>query len=239
MVDCKDDINVLPGLEAMNPDSPFIKVLNYPRPLAAIEAPLVVISGNSRLNFSFKALVVLASKFFFSSKNDLVVNTASMYNGTRRLKLVQYFFDEGATVDHFHYFKNAKTNNAILDALKATGESLIPGFVRLEQGASPTADRNAILNLDGGQVFKNTVTGKRPIAILLPGIMGSNLSRNGKLVWINYFRFIAGELGSLKISEKGIEAPSLIKTSYKKLADHLGESYDVVTFAFDWRSAVK
>lgn len=235
VIDCKDDISVLPGLEAMNPDSPFIKVLNYPRPVAAIETPLAVISGNSRLNFSFKALVVLASKFFFSSKNDLVVNTASMYNGTRRLRLVQYFFDEGATVDHFHYFKNPKTNNAILDALKANGDSLIPGFVKLEQGASPTADRNAILKLDGGQVFKNTVTGKRPIAILLPGIMGSNLARNGKLVWINYFRFLGGELGSLKISEKGIEAPSLIKTSYKKLADHLGESHDVVTFAFDWR----
>ena len=235
VVDCKEDVNILPGLEAMNPDSPFIKVLNYPKPLAAIDNPLIVISGNSQLNFSFKALVVLASKFFFDSKNDLVVNTASMYNGTKRLKLVQYFFDEGTTVDHFHYFKNPKTNNALLNALKSTGETLIPGFVTMEQGASSMADRNAILKLDGGQVFKNTVTGKRPIAVLLPGIMGSNLSRNGKLVWINYFRFIAGDLGSLKISDKGIEAPSLIKTSYKKLADYLSGSYDVVTFAFDWR----
>ena len=235
VVDCKEDVNVLPGLEAMNPDSPFIKVLNYPRPLAAIDSPLVVISGNSQVNLNFKALVVLASKLFFDSKNDLVVNTASMYNGSKRVKLVQYFFDEGVTVDHFHYFKNPKTNTALLDALKTNGESLIPGFVRLEQGASSLADRNALLKLDGGQVFKNTVTGKRPIAVLLPGIMGSNLSRNGKLVWINYFRFLAGELGGLKISEKGIEAPSLIKTSYKKLADHLSESYDVVTFAFDWR----
>ena len=235
VVDCKEDVTVLPGLEAMNPDSPFIKVLNYPQPLAAIDSPLVVISGNSKINFSFKALVVMASKFFFDSKNDLVVNTASMYNGTKRLKLVQYFFDEGGTVDHFHYFKNPKTNTALLDALKAKDDSLIPGFVRLEQGASLLADRNAILKLDGGQVFKNTVTGKRPIAILLPGIMGSNLSHNGKLVWINYFRFLAGEIGGLKISEKGIEAPSLIKTSYKKLTDHLSESYDVVTFAFDWR----
>ena len=122
VVDCKDDVNVLPGLEAMNPDSPFIKVLNYPRPLAAIDSPLVVISGNSQVNLSFKALVVLASKIFFDSKNDLVVNTASMYNGTKRLKMVQYFFDEGATVDHFHYFKNPKTNTALLDALKATGD---------------------------------------------------------------------------------------------------------------------
>ena len=235
VVDCKDDVNVLPGLEAMNPDSPFIKVLNYPRPLAAIDSSLVVISGNSKVNFSFRALVVLASKFFFDSKNDLVVNTASMYNGTKRLKPVQYLFDESGTVDHFHYFKNPKTNTALLDALKAADDALIPGFVRLEQGAALMADRNAILNLDGGQVFKSTVTGKRPIAVVLPGIMGSNLSKNGKLVWINYFRFLAGEIGGLKISEKGIEAPSLIKTSYKKLADYLSESYDVVTFSFDWR----
>ncbi|WP_276501588.1 CHAT domain-containing protein [Terrimonas pollutisoli] len=235
VVDCKEDVSILPGLEAMNPDSPFIKVLNYPRPAAAIDSPLAVISGNSRVNLSFKALVVLASKLFFDSKNDLVVNTASMYNGAKRIKMMQYFFDEGATVDHFHYFKNPKTSTALLDALRTTDDALIPGFVKLEQGASMLADRNAILKLDGGQVFKNTVTGKRPIAVLLPGIMGSNLSKNGKLIWINYFRFIGGELNDLRITEKGVEAPSLIKTSYKKLADHLSANYDVVTFAFDWR----
>src|SRR5688500_17172408 len=100
----------------MNPDSTCIKVLNYPEPLTAIDSPFELILCNSQINFSFKALVVMASKFFFDSKNDLVVNTASMYNETKRLKLVQYFFDEGTTVDHFHYFKNPKTNTALLDA---------------------------------------------------------------------------------------------------------------------------
>jgi hypothetical protein len=41
VVNSKNDINVLPGLEAMNPDSPLIKVLNYPNPLAMIDSPLV------------------------------------------------------------------------------------------------------------------------------------------------------------------------------------------------------
>ena len=82
-----------------------------------------------------------------------------MYNGAKRLRLVQYFYDEGTTVDHFHYFKNPKTNNAMMDALKSTGDTLIPGFARLEQGAALAEDRNAILKLEGGQVFKNTVTG--------------------------------------------------------------------------------
>jgi len=234
VIGSKDNVDVLPGLEAMNPDSPFIKVLNYPRPQAAIDSPLMVISGNSQLSLAFKALAVIAGKLFFNSKNDLVVNTASMYNGTKRLKMVQYFFDEGGTVDHFHYFKNTKTNAAILLALQATSDALIPGFSKLEQGAA-IADRNVILNLDGGQVFKNTVTGKRPIAVMVPGIMGSNLAKDGKLIWINYLRFLAGELSMLKMTEPGIDAPSIMKSSYKKLADYLGDTYDVVTFAFDWR----
>ena len=113
---------------------------------------------------------------------------------------------------------------------------MIPGFARLEQGAALADDRNAILKLEGGQVFKDTVTGKRPIAGAGAGIMGSNLSKNGKLLWINYFRFLGGELGRIEMGvNDGVEASSLIKTSYKTLSDHLSESYDVVTFAFDWR----
>ena len=168
VVSSRNDVNVLPGLEAMNPDSPFIKVLNYPGPVTVIDSPLAIISGNGKANLNLKALVIIASKLFFDAKNDLVVNTASMYNGAKRLRLVQYFFDEGIAVDHFHYFKNPKTNSAMMDALKSNGHTLIPGFARLEQGAALVDDRNAILKLEGGQVFKNTVTGKRPILVLVP-----------------------------------------------------------------------
>ncbi|MEO7315483.1 MAG: CHAT domain-containing protein, partial [Ginsengibacter sp.] len=96
-------------------------------------------------------------------------------------------------------------------------------------------DRNALLKLDGGQVFSNTVTGTRPVAVVIPGIMGSNLSVEKDLVWINYFRFLAGELSRIDIKTSDVEAPSLIKSSYEKLVKYLQESYDVVTIAFDWR----
>jgi CHAT domain-containing protein/pimeloyl-ACP methyl ester carboxylesterase len=238
VVDCKEDLDVLPGLEAMNPDSPFIKVLNNPAPAVTVDGQLSVISGNSQVNLSFKALVIIATKLFFSSKNDLVVNTASMYNGARRTKPVQYFLDEEGVVDHFHYFSNKRTNEAILLALKSVDDQLLPGFSYRQQQAEQEALRNALLNLEGGQVFKNTVSGKRPIVILLPGIMGSNLSHDGQLVWINYFRFIGGRLSDLHFDEennKKVTAPSLIKTSYRDLAEHLGGAYDVVTFPFDWR----
>lgn len=242
VVDCKDDLAVLPGLEAMNPDSPFLKILNNPAPNALVDGQLMVISGNSHLNLSFKALVIIATKLFFSSKNDLVVNTASMYNGARRSKPIQSFFDEDAKVDHFHYFSNKKTNEAILLALKSEGENLIPSFSFQKQQFTNEALRNAVLNLEGGQVFKNTVSGKRPIVVLLPGIMGSNLSNDGKLIWINYFRFVGGRLEDLAYHDdnnKKIAAPSLIKTSYKDLAEHLSGAYDVVTFPFDWRRQLK
>lgn len=231
-VETKNDPNDLPGLEAMNPESAFLKVLN--NPLTTIDGPLTVISGNCGVKFNLKALLIIASKLFYTRDNDLVVDTRSMYCGTRRNTKLQYFFDEGAEVDHVHYFKNKKTQDALLIALTATSETL-PGFTSYEQALQEALGRNAMLGLDGGGVFRDEVKGERPVAILLPGIMGSNLKKKGNVVWINYFRFLVGELTSLDIAAENVEASSLIKTSYKKLADHLSKEYDVVTFAFDWR----
>jgi CHAT domain/Lecithin:cholesterol acyltransferase len=231
-VDTKNDPNDLPGLEAMNPDSAFLKVLN--NPLTTIESPLTVISGNCGIKFNLKALLIIASKLFYTRDNDLVVDTKSMYCGTRRNIKLQYFFDEGAEVDHVHYFKNKKTQDALLIALTTSAEAL-PGFASYEQALQAALDRNALLGLDGGGVFSDEVKGVKPIAIVLPGIMGSNLKTKKNLVWINYFRFLVGELTRLDISEKNVEPTSLIKTSYKKMVDYLAKEYDVVTFAFDWR----
>lgn len=239
VVDCKDDWTVLPGLEAMNPESPFIKVLNNPAPQSLVRAPLYVIAGNSRAGLNLKSLLIITARLFFNAKNDLVVNTQSMYMGAKRNRAVQYFFDEAAGVDHFHYFSNNATNEAIIAVLRLASEQLTaPGFVLLDEKDLQAEMRNAVLDLEGGQVYRDEVSGKRPIVVLLPGIMGSNLSVDDKIIWINYFRFIAGKLETLAYRDETnerIKAPSLIKTSYKELADHLSGQYDVVTFPFDWR----
>ncbi|RYF86741.1 MAG: hypothetical protein EON98_02730 [Chitinophagaceae bacterium] len=47
--------------------------------------------------------------------------------------------------------------------------------------------------------------------------------------------FIKGGLSALKVGTNGVGASSLIKTSYKKLVQFLSDTYDVVTFPFDWR----
>ncbi|MDQ6845769.1 MAG: hypothetical protein M3Z92_15735, partial [Bacteroidota bacterium] len=232
---CKNDVDVLPGLEAMNPESPFIKVLNSPGSSVILDQPLLVVSGNCKTKINLKALLIIVSKLFYLKDNDLVVNTRSMYSGSKREAPAQYLFDDATDVDHFHYFKNKKTNDGILMALKSTGAMLVPGFSLLDQSALAAMDRNILLKLDGGAVFTNTVTGTKPIAILLPGIMGSNLSENGHAIWINYLRFISGDLLKLDIQDSNITASSLVSTSYKKLVNYLSSDYDVVTFPFDWR----
>jgi CHAT domain-containing protein/pimeloyl-ACP methyl ester carboxylesterase len=234
VVDCKNQEEVLPGLECMNPTSVFIKLLNSPSSMV-IDNSLTIIAGNAKASFSLKGLLVIATKLFFRHKNDFIVNTESMYLGTKRSGMVQFFYDEGTAVNHFSYFKNERTYTALGNALKTAPGVAITDFLPVSMAAND-AYRNAVLGLDGGQVFQNAVSGTKPIVVLLPGIMGSNLSVKDNLVWINYIKMFGGRLKDLDISNSSnIKAMSIIKTSYKKLIDHLNPNYDVVTYAFDWR----
>ncbi|MCU0382219.1 MAG: CHAT domain-containing protein, partial [Chitinophagaceae bacterium] len=237
----KNDVNLLPGLEAMNPDSPFIKILNTPPvtggyPRINIDNYLHVISGYCVHQFRLKGLLIIASKLFFRKRNDLVVNTASMYKGTNRLKKVFFFADSQRETDHFSYFENPDTRQAIVQVLITEPGAAIPGFKLVSEVSQAELDRQALLNLEGGEYSEGSVSGKKPIVILLPGIMGSSLRKNGQRIWINYFKFITGALPELRMKEKGIEATGLIRTSYASLGAFLkNENFDVVTFAYDWR----
>ena len=233
----KDDTKVLPGVEAQSPDSPFIKILNdRSRDIAIDGKSLAVISGNGKFSVSGRGLMVILGKLFYSQRNDLVVNTDSMYLGANRKDNIQYFFDQGTDVDHVKYFFNNKTRQAIGLALKAADGELIPGFTCVAQYDVPASDR-ALFGIEHGELFPDPLipSGKKPIVILLPGIMGSNLSKKNK-IWLAYLRTVFGGLMDLQhVEDKAITATSLIKTSYKNLADRLSHNYDVVIYPFDWR----
>jgi CHAT domain-containing protein/pimeloyl-ACP methyl ester carboxylesterase len=240
LLETKDDASALPGLEVQNPRSPFNQMLNNANPEVLIDTPLIVISGDASLSRRWSAIKVALSDMFFWGDNDFVVDTRSMYNGARRAKdRVQYFFDEGADVSHFNYFKNDKTRNALMHALKSTGGALVPGFSMLETRSFTDEEiRNITLSLPGGRVFQNVVSGQKPIVVLLPGIMGSTLTVSDKLVWINFLGFVNGSLISLLNSDdnnKNVRADALVGSSYEKLTKYLSRDYDVVTFPFDWR----
>lgn len=235
-IQTKDNTDILPGLEAMNPDSPFIKVLNDPSQDAAIEGKsLAVISGNGQLSVSGHGLLVLLGKLFYWQRNDLVVNTDSMYLGVKRSNNIQYFFDQGKAVNHVKYFENKTSLDAIDLALKADEGALIPGFKSVPQSAVPSTDRALV---EYGELYppSDPPSGDRPIAILLPGIMGSNLEREDKEIWLHYGRILTGGLTDLKYtSGNKIDATSVVKTSYFKLHERLSTKYDVMVFPFDWR----
>ncbi len=247
VVDCKNQVDILPGLEAMNPSSPFIKVLNNPNigPDAyLIDNSLSIISGNAKASFSLKGLLIIVSKLFYKHKNDLIVDTASMYLGTRRgngtdKKLVQFCFDEGKEVNHFNYFKNgSKTNMDLQEALKTEWGKPIAGFEEVKDSAINDMNRIVVLGALGaeiGEYSANEVSGKKPIVIIIPGIMGSNLSVGNNLTWLSYMKVVKGDLSKLAISAPNVSANSVIATSYKKLGTYLNSTYDVITFPFDWR----
>ena len=112
--------------------------------------------------------------------------------------------------------------------------NLIPGFNNVPQNAIPESDRG----LEYGELKPdaNLPTGNRPIVILLPGIMGSNLIRNEKEIWLHYGRILTGGLTKLDYNSGNvIEADSVVKTSYYKLYKWLSNKYDVIVYPFDWR----
>ncbi|MGB3344997.1 MAG: CHAT domain-containing protein [Aequorivita sp.] len=235
-IESKDDVNVLPGLEAQNPDSTFIKILNDPNPENAIEGqPLIVISGNGKFSVSLKGLVIILGKLFYWQRNDLVVNTDSMYLGAKRKDKIQYFFSQDGEVNHVNYFSHSKTREAIDLVLKTPANELIPGFAYIAQDEVPGTDRSMI---EYGELYPTPwpPSGKRPIVVLLPGIMGSNLSQTGKEVWLHYGRILTGGLMNLDFSGVDkITAESIVKTSYYKLYKRLSGKYDVIVYPFDWR----
>lgn len=238
VINTKNDVDILPGVEAMSKESPFVKILNLPGTEISVDTPLLVIAGNAKARVNLKGLLIIASKLFFGRPNDFIVDTQSMTLGAKRSLPVQRFFDEGGDVDHFKYFKNKLTNEALLRALQSTDDTQPIAGYSPHAGTRmlTTADRNILINagmLEGGELFSNTVTGSKPILLLLPGIMGSNLSDNENMIWIDYLKLISG--GLKKLGNDTIKATSLVKTSYKKLKEYLSDEYDVVTFPFDWR----
>lgn len=241
-IESKNDFSELPGLEAQRPESIFMKVLNTYKCYDENKNPvgfdnrLLVISGNGKFSISLNGLKVILTKFFFKwQQNDLVVDTASMYKGAKRKSAVQYYLDSGADTNHFNYFKNKTTRDALKQALFSTTDR-IPTFKEINNEDFDAVAGRGIFGLDSGRLKPIEPTGKKPVLILLPGIMGSFLDKHEKPVWINYLKFALGGLLDLELKkDDGIAATGIIKSAYRDLVDYLSNQFDVVVFPFDWR----
>ncbi|RYY25416.1 MAG: CHAT domain-containing protein, partial [Chitinophagaceae bacterium] len=84
--------------------------------------------------------------------------------------------------------------------------------------------------------FPNLPGGNKPILILIPGIMGSNLTKKNRKLWLEYLRSMSGGLYELgDIDDVSIAATSVMSSSYSSIVDRFSYNYDVIIYPFDWR----
>ncbi len=234
IINQRTDPKVLPGLESMIPDSPLQKVFNNHQ--IKIESDLSIIAGNAGMGGIKKTLMTIIIRLFFQLDNDLVVDTDSMYMGAIRENRIFYKFVVGKTIDHFSYFKNSGTQQDIFAALSTSSMECPPKFKEVQRGER---NRNISAILPGGSVEPTKVSGKRPIVILIPGIMGSNLSDGSSEIWIDFLKMARGHLSKLNIKNENVSAKSVVGSAYKKLVKTLEEAeYDVCVFPYDWRKSI-
>ncbi len=218
---------MLPGIAAMLPDTGLVRMVNNPRRTVASE--LAVIAGDSEPEGIWKRLLMLVADRFYAGEHDLVVNTGSMYGGApRQTGRTALCYQQGAPVNHFNYFKNSESADAIVVALEdtdfATLGTRVAGFEPLRPPEKPIA-----------RELSRGPAGPRPVVFVLPGIMGSELEVNGNRVWIDFVDLFAGGLAQLHIGATGVTPLRPYAGYYGELIEFLAETHKVIAFPFDWR----
>lgn len=223
----RTDPQSLPGLEAMMPDSPVVRLVNWRGVRVAGE--LTVIAGDIEPDAWWARLLIWASDRFYEGDHDLVVNTQSMYGGAGREEGKALLSPhKGPNVNHFTYFGNRDSAGNLVRVLTRRPEAGA-GLVRLFE---PTVDIARAL-------ARSATAGPRPVVFVLPGIMGSELEVKGNRVWVDLLGLTLGEFTKLRIDARGVNPTNAYARFYGELIEFLGESHKVVEFPFDWRLPIE
>lgn len=240
---------LVPGIEAMLPDSPLGSFLIRAPRLNGIQ--MAVIAGDIEEEVLWKRVGVMFTDwmFFDQADNDLVVDTRSMYQGLAANGKTHTLFDQGPGVNHFSYFRNQITRSALCDwllvddpdGLKAWSEMAAPR----RENRQAVNERHAALSRGAGDPPKDN---SRPVAIYLPGIMGSHLevarkakevAGSGDRVWLDPADLALGGLRRITRSAENVVAEDLVDLAYGDLAHHLERNHRVIRFPYDWRLGIE
>ncbi len=238
LISQKENPEILPGLNSMMPESLFQKMINAADTTVASE--LYAISGDSDVSgVSFSSLKVILTNLFYRTENDLVVDTYRMVHGVQRTNGIHLFLSKGSNTNHFKYFSNIKSCEAILQAFKDSEQN--PATVYNAVINSTDADRGVILDkfsLDGFSLKPSNIS--RDVVIIIPGIMGSTLASDNDDQWVNMRNINKGAIvNNLNISADNVKASGIIKDFYSKISEYYSGKYDVITLEFDWRKSLK
>ena len=227
----RTDPRTLPGLEAMMPGSALTHLLHLPD--LQTTADLTVIAGDTEGDSLWSQLKLLAADWFYGAEHDLVVNTGSMYGGMRRpAQAARFLRDQGGSVNHFNYFHNARSVGWLVNGL-TRAENSSGGFQPLQEARQEAPRwREAVRR-------SRAALTPRPLAVVLPGTMGSALDVRGKEVWIDYWRLLRGGLKRLRIDAEDVDATDLLDDFYGPLLEFLAHSHRVEIFPYDWRLSVQ
>ena len=236
----RTDPMLLPGLEAMTPESPLVQWLHGSEGADSAPLPgqLRVVAGDIEGDSVMSWVKTLLADAFYWTDNDLVVQTRSMYGGRPRAPSSEaaaatFVLERGGKVTHFSYFSNPRTAEAICQGLV---QDQPEGFRTIGpmSWAGETSD-----GLRGVPRATRSSSGDKPALILLPGILGSHLAVDGERVWLSLR--ILGGLGRLAYREgqRNVQADGAIGSVYEDLTAFLAQTHEVTVFSFDWRRPIE
>lgn len=227
-VKLRSDEDIVPGLEAMDPASPVIKVLN--NRTKTINSELIVIEGDTVAKGGLmKIIKIRLIDLYFLEGNDFVVHSRAMHQGVKR-NSTHVFFHQSEAVSHFKYFSNPLTQKAILIGLRGEANKLL-GFSQIQEHE----DTDGVMDFIVNRAKKRNL----PTIILVPGIMGSKLMANGKRAWAHLLGLATGAMSDLEIDNPNVEPYDLMGSAYKKFVRSMSNSYNIVPFPYDWRKSVE
>ncbi|HEX6829382.1 MAG TPA: CHAT domain-containing protein, partial [Burkholderiales bacterium] len=227
----RTDPRTLPGLEAMMPGSALTRLLHHSELITA--ADLTVIAGDIEGDSLWQKIKLVATDWFYGSDHDLVVNTGSMSGGLRRPeKGARYQQDKGAEVNHFSYFQNMRSVRWLVAGLtRADGEDA--GFLPI------AAAQKEEPRWRGAVARSRSAALPRPLAVVLPGTLGSHLTVNSEHVWLDYGSLLLGGLKKLRMGAQDVAPGDLIDDFYGPLLEFLARTHRVQIFGYDWRLSVR
>jgi hypothetical protein len=226
----RTDPRTLPGLEAMMPGSALTRLLQHPALLT--HADLSVVAGDVEGQGLWAQLKLLAVDWFYGSDHDLVVNTGSMFGGIRRPEGgARFLQDQGERVNHFSYFANPKSLAWVVAGLMRDdgGDG---GYAPLAKARQEEPRWRAAVRQS------RAATAPRPLAIVIPGTMGSALAVRGRPVWLAYWTLLRGGLADIGWGVGDVEVGDALDDFYGPLIEHLARTHRVEVFAYDWRDSV-
>ena len=213
---------VLPGLQAQMPSSALIHLLNHD--LVPVPADLAIVAGDieAKGGLNWKRIPIWFTDRFYGGENDLVVNTASMDGGSDRENGIRALSVRGEHVNHFSYFANADSSKQLVGYL--VGDRA-PRFERIERVDEVHIARGKSREHKGG----------RPVLVLVPGILGSELKQDGKRIWAHPNRLLRGGISKLHIKAADVSATGVMERAYGAFLDEFSATHDVHPCPYDWR----